>query len=98
MTSIGSRKTANRELSDSFRKRAEVRRRSVRTIGCLALAILLWYGWRLFSAFEGSSGAVGPMPHGHPMHRVVEAAVFLAVAVVPLTIYFITRLLQRRGK
>ena len=69
----------------------------VESVGYLALGILLFYGWSLFKTFEGPAAAVGPLPADHPMHRVVEAAVFLAVAIVPMVVYFFL-LLRARGR
>lgn len=98
MTRTRTYQSRNREMSDRLRKRAESRRRILGSIGYLALGILLFYAWQWFKTFAGPAGAMGPLPHDHPMHRVVVSAVFLAVAIVPVAVYFILRLRARWGK
>ncbi len=79
------------DVSHKLRKRSAVRRRVTGSIGYIALGVLLWYGWHRFEAFDGPMASISAIPHDHPMHRVVEAAIFLAVAIVPVVIYFILR-------
>lgn len=84
------------EISHKPRKRSNVRGRISEWVGYFVIGGLLWYGWDLFKAFDGPMAAVGSIPHDHPMHRVVEAAIFLSVAIVPPGIYFIFRPRSRR--
>jgi TRAP-type C4-dicarboxylate transport system permease small subunit len=84
------------EISHKPRKRSNVCSRAAERIGYMALGVLLWYGWQIFRDFEGPMAAVGSIPHDHPMHRVVEASVFLTVAIVPLVTYFILRMRSQR--
>jgi len=98
MTSKRPSTSDSRSLSDRRRKRAEWRRRVVGSACYIALGILLFYAYHVFKAFEGPVAAVGPLPHDHPMHRVVEAGVFLAVAIVPAGVYVTLGLVARRRK
>jgi len=90
------RTTEHHVFSDMQRKRGESRRRWIESACYILLGILLYYGYHLFKTFEGPVAAVGPLPHDHPMHRVIEAAVFLAVAVAPIMVYLILQFWSRR--
>ena len=101
MTAPETSEAEGRDLSDVFRRRTEFRRRAFAFAGICILAFLLWRGWRLFSDFEGPVAAVGPLPPDQPTHRLVEGAVFLAVATLPLLVYFLMRIrihLRKRRK
>ena len=64
----------------------------------MLLGILIAFGWYQFQAFEGLPGALGPVPQGHPMHRVIEAGIVLAVAIVPLAVYGVLQFRAHRRR
>ena len=89
---------SNKSDSRANRLRAKAHWHDLAFAGLGIAAYMLWRAYALFTAFEGSDGAMGALPHDNPMRRVLEIAIFIAVAVVPVVIYGILRLCARRRK
>ena len=96
MPTSGLRDVPKKAVNHPRRKRRERLMQIVRGISYVVAGILLCAAWHRFRTFEGLPGALGQIPHDHPMHRGIEAAVFLAVAAVPLAVCLILRLRLRR--
>ena len=93
-----SNESDSREKRCAKRRRAEEFRRVLAFVGIGIAIFLLWRVVAVLWAFEGYAGAMGALPHDHPMHRVIETAIFLTIAIVPVVIYGVLRLRSRRKK
>lgn len=97
MTSARLDDSLKKVVTHPRRRRSKPRTRFVESIAYVVLGIVLYAAWHRFRSFEGLPGALGPIPHDHPMHRGIEIAVFLAIAVVPLAVYLILGFRRRRS-
>ena len=83
-------------VNDPRRTRRYRLMRIVKSISYVVLGVMLYAAWHRFRTFAGLPAALGPIAPDHPMHRGIGAAVFLAVATVPLVIHLLLGLRLRR--